>query len=110
MIDGTHMPTNIPASLFAVTPTPNHNATEKRKDKNAASITNKSPLVNIGNLSCVCIYGWAAPMHDADHNIVRAAQGAVPVRFRRTKRYLDNDSIHGNTDLPPLNAQAMHKR
>jgi hypothetical protein len=73
MIDGTQMPTNIPASLFAVTPTPNHRATEKRNDKNAASITNESPLLNIGDLSCIGICGWYALAHTAAHNLPRDA-------------------------------------
>jgi len=47
MMDGTQMPTKTPASLLATRPIPNHKETEKRKDKKAANMINRSPLPNI---------------------------------------------------------------
>src|SRR5579859_2755355 len=45
-MDGTHSPTNTPASLLALMPTPNQRETEKRKDKKAAASISQSALVN----------------------------------------------------------------
>lgn len=45
-IDGTQSPTNSPASLLALMPTPNQSATENRNERNAASRINQSAFVN----------------------------------------------------------------
>ena len=52
MIDGTQMPTNIPASLLAAIPMPNHREIEKRNERKAASKMSRSPLASMKTTLC----------------------------------------------------------
>ncbi len=45
-MDGTHRPTNTPASLLALTPIPNQSTIENRNDRNAAERMHQSAFVN----------------------------------------------------------------
>ena len=46
-IDGTHIPTNHPASLVGCVPTPNQSETENKNDKKAADKVVQSAFVSI---------------------------------------------------------------
>ncbi len=46
-MEGTHNPTNTPASLFAAAmPKPNHSEIENKNERNAAAKINQSAFVN----------------------------------------------------------------
>jgi len=53
MMEGTQIPTKMPPSLFADMPIPNHKAMENKKDRKAANMIKRSPLLNIeGSFVC----------------------------------------------------------